>query len=79
MAALSGILGQSKYITGNAPCVGDCVVFAVLDLYLNSKLIDDDPLHDLIVKYDNLVSYVNSLQKELYPEDKPSSFKIHQY
>lgn len=75
MEALSGMLGKSRYITGDKPCPQDCAVFAVLDVYLNSKIIEKDPLRDLVLKHDNLVSYVSNMQKELYPEDNPSQFK----
>lgn len=76
---MSGILGNSKYIIGDKPYPEDCTLFSVLDVYLNSKMIENDLLHSLIVKYDNLVSNVNNMQKELYPENKPSKFKEHQY
>lgn len=77
MEALSGILGNSKYITGDEPCPEDCAVFAVLDIYMNSKIIEDDPLHNLVMKHENLVTYVKNIEMELYPEDNPSKFRAH--
>lgn len=77
MEALSNLLGNSKYITGDKPCPEDCAVFAVLDIYLNSKVIGSDPLRDMVMKYENLTTYVGNIQKELYPSDNPSKFRVH--
>lgn len=74
--ALSGLLGTSNYITGDEPCPQDCIVFAILDLYLNSKVIQNDPLRILVMKYLNLVSYVKRIEKEYFPEDNPSGFRM---
>lgn len=77
LSALSGILGKSKYITGDELCPEDSAVFAVLDPFLNSKVIAKDPMRDLVLKYENLVSYVNNIRDKLYPEDNPSKFRAH--
>lgn len=75
--ALSGILGTSEYITGDELCPEDCVVFAVLDLFLNGKINEDDPLHFMVAKRPNLVSYVKRIQKLYFPKDSPSAMRAH--
>ncbi|CAD7701447.1 unnamed protein product [Ostreobium quekettii] len=73
MAALSGVLGEKRYVTGDAPCPADASVFGMLDNYLNDDL--DLETARIVKRFPNLVRYVEDIGKAHYPKGNPS--KLH--
>ncbi|CAD7699806.1 unnamed protein product [Ostreobium quekettii] len=70
--ALSGFLGDKRYMTGDVPCAADASVFGMLDNYLNDGL-DLEPAR-IVKRFPNLVRYVTDIRRTYYPEDNPSQF-----
>lgn len=73
LGALSGILGNNKFITGDKPCPQDAIVFSTIDNMLNTRYVDD-PIKPIAQKYPNLVSYLENFTETYFPEDNPSQF-----
>lgn len=75
LSALSSIIGDKKFITGDKPCPQDATVFATLDNILYTNF-EDDPIKALAEKYPNLTSYLVNFKETYFPDDNPSKFLI---
>ncbi|GMH41048.1 hypothetical protein BSKO_08958 [Bryopsis sp. KO-2023] len=73
LCAISDILGENKYITGEEPCPEDAAVFGVLDNFVK-PVIEGVPTVEQIEKYPNLVAYVENMKNTFFPESNPSKF-----
>lgn len=65
-AALSEILGDHAYITGERICGADATLFAGLAAVLTPFF--DTPVRDALLRHENLVAYVERMMARFYPE-----------
>jgi len=65
-AAISEILGDQPYITGGAICGADATLFAGLAAIATPFF--DTPVRDALLRYPNLVAYVDRMMARFYPE-----------
>lgn len=65
-AALSEILADQAYITGDTICGADATLFAGLSAVMTPFF--DTPVRDAALKHANLVAYVERMMARFYPE-----------
>lgn len=63
--ALSQILGDKPYLTGERPCGADASVFAQIASALTEFF--DEPLRDVVKEHENLVRYHDRMMKAHFP------------
>jgi glutathione S-transferase len=66
LAALSAILGDSRYLMGQRPCGADATCFAMLAYALTPYF--ESELRRQAEGFGNLVAYVDRMMAEFYPE-----------
>lgn len=64
--ALSQILGDKLYLTGDRPCGADASVFAQIASALTDFF--DEPLRDIVKEHENLVRYHDRMMKTYFPD-----------
>eukprot|EP00884_Botryococcus_braunii_P007786 jgi/Botrbrau1/17008/Bobra.49_2s0066.1 len=79
-AALSTLLGEKKYFTGDVPSPADAFVFGCLDQILHDGFTAD--LDTVVRRFPNLVEHTKRIRREYYPEtwdhkkDAPSHISL---
>jgi glutathione S-transferase len=66
IAALSALIGDKPYLTGDKPCSSDAFVFGIVTSILTPPL--DIPLRAAMQEHANLVTYCDRMTRQFFPE-----------
>ena len=67
LESLSALLGDKPYLLGPDPCEADASLFAVLDQFVDGRMVSKEMQH-MVRDYPNLCQFTKRIKENFYPE-----------
>ena len=71
LSALSTVLGNKRYLVGDAPCEADAALFGVLDKVVYGRLAAPE-LKAMVQQFPNLYLHTRRIRDTFFPDKDPS-------